>query len=167
VYQDAILVSRASGTDPVVIGALVGAFLASFFGAAVGALLGERIARKSAAKRLPELFYAAPESVFGADRRNRFIRSGDVRFARFVEYRGRRRLLELRMRDGSRCRLTFDVRFESNSFAREALRVSLAPRMRIERERVRIASVIWGATVGAAIILVSVGVVALLVAATS
>jgi hypothetical protein len=148
VYQDALLLSRASGPDPALIGAVVGALLASVVGAIVGAFIGEHVARSGASKRAHELLYAAPEYVFGRDRRNLFIRSADVRYARFRAYGTHQRVLDLRLRDGSRCHMRFDVRLQSNSFATEALRISLGPRMRVEHHGFRGASLLPGALVG-------------------
>lgn len=167
VYPDALVIARASGSDPVLIGAALGALLASVLGAVVGVVIGDRIARKSAANRLHELFYARPELTFGSDRRNRFVRAQDVRFARFLEFGPRRRGLELRMQDGRRYRLRFDARFESNSFAAEMLRSVLASRLRVERHRVSAMSLFTGALTVLGVLVVSTAVLALFVAATS
>ncbi len=78
-----------------------------------------------------------------------------MRYARFIESGRRQRILDLRMRDGSKCRLRFNVRLEANSFAWETLRVSLAPRVRRETQRLRPASLVPGALVGAAVALLS------------
>ena len=163
VYQDAILLSRVAGTDPAMVGALLGALLASVVGALVGAVIGERIARVGASKRLQELFYAPPEHVFGTDRRNRFIRSGDVRVAQFWEFGPRQRVLVLSLRDGSTRRLKFDARFQSNSFAPETLRVSLEPVMETYRRRYRPATLVVGALVVLAALAIAVIGVAMLV----
>ncbi len=147
-YQDAILLSRATGTDPALIGALIGLIVVPIVGAIAGALIGERIARSDAINRVQELFYAPPEYVFGRDRRNRFIRAAHVSRARLWEYGARQRVLELQLRDGSTRRLQFDARFQSNSFAPETLRIALGPSLEIEHRRFRPLSVAVGAIVG-------------------
>ncbi len=160
-YQDAILLSRATGTDPALIGALIGLVLVPVVGAIAGALIGERIARTGATNRVQELFYAPPEYVFGRDRRNRFIRAAHVTRARLWEYGARQRVLELELRDGSTRRLQFDARFQSNSFAPETLRIALGPSLEIERRRFRPLSAAVGAVVG----LVGIAIVTMVVVA--
>jgi hypothetical protein len=150
VYQDALVLARATGTDPAVIGTLVGAVFASVVGALVGALIGEWIARNAAAKRVHDLCYATPEYVFGADRRNHFIRPANVRYARLIKYGRRQRVLELKLRDGSRRCLSFDDRLQSNSFAVQTLRISLGPRLRVERQRLRASTIVMGVLIAVA-----------------
>lgn len=159
-YKDALLLSRAGATDPALVGALVGLVVLPVIGAVFGALIGEHIARRNASKRLQELFYLPPEVLFGRSRRNRFIRAVDVRAARLWEYGSRQRVLELRLRDGSKRRLRFDARFHSNSYAAESLRIALGPTMEIEPRRYRPASI----AVGAVLVVVTVLIVAMLVA---
>jgi hypothetical protein len=159
VYQDAILLSRANATDPALVGALIGLVVAPVLGAIVGAMVGERIARNSASKRLQELFYAPPEMLFDQSRKNRFIRSSDVRSARFWEFGSRQRILELRLRNGATRRLKFDARFESNSFAAETLRIALGPTMEVEHRRFRPASIAVGAILSILIALIVVMIV--------
>ncbi len=85
--------------------------------------------------------------MFGADRRNRFIRAADVRAARLKKYGRRECVLELRMRDGSRRRISFDDRLPCNSFALQTLRISLGRRLRAESNRFRAATVFMGGLV--------------------
>ncbi len=144
VYQDALVLARATATDSAVIGTLLGVVFASVVGALVGALIGEWMARNAAATRVHELCYATPEQVFGADRRNHFVRPVNVRYARLMLYGRRRRVLEFRMHDGSCRRVSFDDRLQSNSFALQTLRVSLGPRLRVERHRFRASTVFMG-----------------------
>jgi hypothetical protein len=157
-YQDAILLSRASTTDPALVGALIGLVVVPVIGAVAGGLIGESVARKSASARLQELFYAPPELVFGRHRKNRFFRAVDITSARFWEYGARQRVLELCLRDGSKRRLKFDARFHSNSFAAETLRIALGPAMAIEHRRHRPASI----AVGAVLVGLSASIVAVL-----
>jgi hypothetical protein len=159
VYQDAILLSRANGTDPALVGALIGLVVAPVLGAIVGALIGERVARNGASKRLQELFYAPPELLFDQDRRNRFIRSGDVKSARFWEYGARQRILELHLRSGATRRIKFDARFQTNSFAAETLRVALGSALVVERRRFRPTSVAIGSILSILMVIIVVMIV--------
>jgi hypothetical protein len=159
VYQDAILLSRANGTDPAMVGALIGLVVAPVLGAVIGVMIGERVARNSASKRLQELFYEPPELLFGQNRKNRFIRATDVSAARFWEYGSRQRILELRLCNGSTRRLKFDARFQSNSFAAETLRIALGPTMEVERRRFRPASIAIGLILAVLVLLIVVLIV--------
>lgn len=167
VYPDGLVIARASGTDPVLIGAALASLVASIVGAVVGALIGDRIARRSAANRLHERFYARPELTFGSDRRNRFIRAQDIVVARVLVFGPRLRVLELRARDGRRCRLRFNARFESNSFATEMLRSVLAPRLRVERHRFSVMALLTGLLTVVGVVVLSTAVLALFLAASS
>ena len=160
-YQDAILLSRACGTDPALAGALIGLVIAPLIGALVGVLIGERVARNRAAERLRDLFYLPPEVLFGQSRKNRYIRSADIDTARLWEYGAHQRVLELHLADGSTRRLQFDARFQSNSLAAATLRVSLGPNLEIEQRRFRPASVAAAAILVALTALIA-GMVALI-----
>jgi hypothetical protein len=150
VYQDALVLARATGTDPALIGTVMGAVFASVVGALVGARVGEWIARNAAVKRVHDLCYAPPEYVFGADRRNLFIRPANVRYARLIKYGRRHCVLELKMRDGSRRCLSFDEGIRSNSFAPQTLRVSLGSRLRVERHHFRASTIVMGVLIAVA-----------------
>jgi hypothetical protein len=166
-YQDAILLSRAGGTDPALVGALVGLIMLPVIGAVFGALIGERVAQHSATRRLQDLFYSAPEYLFDTDKRNRFIRSSDVRTARLWEYGARQRVLEVQLHDGSKRRLKFDARFQSNSYAAETLRIGLGPSFEIEQRRYRPASIVAGVVLVVLVALIATMLVAFLVGAVS
>jgi hypothetical protein len=130
-------------------------------------LLGERVARRSASRRLQDLFYSPPEYLFDHDKRNRFIRSVDVRVARLWEYGARQRVLDLHLLDGSHRRLIFDAHFQSNSYAAETLRIALGPKLEIETRRYRPASIAIGVVLALLVAAITITVVAFLLGAFS